>query len=144
MWCQYAYESRFICFDFENTVLVLKIPITCLIFAKSLNMFHKLFVWIWPLCIVGTIIASRTGLQMEIPSMLSPPFLWENLLEPFYPMSVLLALEPFYLDTILGMNILFMLAYHYLHKSIWVIGMMIWATSVCLKFLSIWHVLNLM
>jgi hypothetical protein len=50
---------------------------------------------------------SKTGLQMEIPSMLSPPFLKENLPELFYPMLVLLALEQFYLDTILGMDSLF-------------------------------------
>jgi hypothetical protein len=50
---------------------------------------------------------SKTGLQMEIPSMLSLPFLKENLPELFYPMLVLLALEQFYLDTILGMDSLF-------------------------------------
>jgi len=62
--------------------------------------------------------------------MLSPPFLRENLPELFYPMLVLLALEPFYLDTILGKDSLFVLVYWsmeynaaciFLHKFIQVI-----------------------
>ena len=55
------------------------------------------------------LIASKIELQMEILRMLSPLFLRENLLELFYPMLALLALEPFYLVIILGMDSPFIL-----------------------------------